>query len=86
MPFQLHTILYIRSFNYRNIINGGLSFRQFTFFTDFQRDFCENFTVIDQEIIWYGNIHLQGREKVEDNIMRVKDKKIADELLELAFK
>ena len=46
MPFQLHTILYIRSFNYRNIINGGLSFRQFTFFTDFQRDFCENFTEI----------------------------------------
>ncbi len=32
------------------------------------------------------NIHLLGREKVEDNIMRVKDKKIADELLELAFK
>ena len=26
------------------------------------------------------------KEKVEDNIMRVKDKKIAAELLELAFK
>ena len=49
-------------------------------------DSCENFAVIDQEIIWYGNIHLLGKEKVEDNIMRVKDKKIAAELLELAFK
>ena len=42
--------------------------------------------IIDQEIIWYGNIHLLGKEKVEDNIMRLKDKKIAAELLELAFK
>ena len=60
--------------------------RQAGFFIKTVEDSCENFAIIDQEIIWYGNIHLLGREKVEDNIMRVKDKKIADELLELAFK
>ena len=49
-------------------------------------DSCENFAVIDQEIVWYGNIHLLGKEKIEDSIMRVKDKKIAAELMELAFK
>lgn len=60
--------------------------RQAGFFIKTVEDSCENFAVIDQEIIWYGNIHLLGKEKVEDNIMRVKDKKIAAELLELAFK
>ena len=59
--------------------------RQAGFFIKTVEDSCENFAVIDQEIIWYGNIHLLGKEKVEDNIMRVKDKKIAAELLELAF-
>ena len=60
--------------------------RQAGFFIKTVEDSCENFAVIDQEIIWYGNIHLLGKEKVEDNIMRGKDKKIAAELLELAFK
>src|SRR5699024_2750769 len=42
-----YTLSYnIRSFIYRDIINGDLSFRQFTFHTDFQRIFCENFTEI----------------------------------------
>ena len=60
--------------------------RQAGFFMKTVENSCENFAVIDQEIVWYGNIHLLGKEKIEDNIMRVKDKKIADELLELAFK
>ena len=50
--------------------------RQAGFFIKTVEDSCENFAVIDQEIIWYGNIHLLGKEKVEDNIMRVKDKKL----------
>lgn len=50
--------------------------RQAGFFIKTVEDSCENFAVIDQEIIWYGNIHLLGKEKVEDNIMRVKDKKM----------
>lgn len=60
--------------------------RQAGFFIKTVEDSCDNFAVIDQEIIWYGNIHLLGKEKIEDNIMRVKDKKIAAELMELAFK
>ena len=50
--------------------------RQAGFFIKTVEDSCENFAVIDQEIIWYGNIHLLGKEKIEDNVMRVKDKKM----------
>ena len=60
--------------------------RQAGFFIKSVEDSFENFAVIDQEIVWYGNIHLLGKEKIEDSIMRVKDKKIAAELMELAFK
>ena len=60
--------------------------RQAGFFIKTVEDSCENFAVIDQEIIWYGNIHLLGKEKAEDNIMRVRDEKIAAELMELVFK
>ena len=60
--------------------------RQAGFYIKTVEDSCENFAIIDQEIIWYGNIHLLGKEKVEDNIMRVRDEKIAAELMELAFK
>ena len=60
--------------------------RQAGFFIKTVEESCENFAVIDQEIIWYGNIHLLGKEKAEDNIMRVKDKNIAAELMELTFK
>ena len=60
--------------------------RQAGFFVKSVEDSCENFAVIDQEIVWYGNIHLLGKEKIEDSIMRVKDNTIAAELMELVFK
>ena len=56
------------------------------FFIKTAEDSCGNFAVIDGKIIWYGNIHLLGKEKTEDNIMRVEDRKIASELMELTFK
>ena len=59
--------------------------RQAGFFVKTVENSCENFAVIDQEIVWYGNIHLLGKEKIEDNIMRVKDKKVAAELMELVL-
>lgn len=59
--------------------------RQAGFFVKTVENSCENFAVIDQEIVWYGNIHLLGKEKIEDNIMRVKEKKVAAELMELAL-
>lgn len=58
--------------------------RQAGFFIREAENSCENFAVIDEEIVWYGNINLLGKEKVEDSIMRVRGKEIAAELMELA--
>ena len=46
---------------------------------------CERFAVIDQEIVWYGNINLLAKSKFDDSIMRVRSKEIASELMEIAF-
>ena len=45
----------------------------------------EHFAVIDKEIIWYGSVNLLSNAKKEDNLMRVKSKEIAQELLEIGF-
>ena len=39
----------------------------------------------DNEIVWYGSMNLLSIEDAEDNIMRVKSKNIAAELLEITF-
>lgn len=46
---------------------------------------CEHFAIIDQELVWYGNMNLLAKERVEDSMMRVKGKEIAAELMELTF-
>ena len=46
---------------------------------------CERFAIMDQEIVWYGNINLLAKDKVEDSIMRVRSKEIAGELMEVTF-
>ncbi len=46
---------------------------------------CEHFAVIDQELVWYGNMNLLGKERVEDSMMRVESKEIAAELMILTF-
>ena len=38
-----------------------------------------------QEIVWYGNINLLGKQDVEDHIMRIQSKEIASELMEMTF-
>ena len=48
-------------------------------------DSCENYAVIDDEIVWYGNVKLLSKEDAEDNLMRVCSKEIAAELLEITF-
>ena len=40
---------------------------------------CERFAVIDQEVVWYGNINLLAKKKVDDSIMRVLSNEIAGE-------
>lgn len=49
-------------------------------------EYCDRFTVIDQEVVWYGNINLLAKDKVDDSIMRVRSKGIAGELLEITFR
>lgn len=45
----------------------------------------EHFALIDAEIVWYGSMNLLSGEKDDDNLMRVINKDIAQELLELSF-
>lgn len=45
----------------------------------------EHFTVIDQEVVWYGNLNLLSRGKDEDILIRVQRSDIAAELLEIGF-
>jgi superfamily II DNA or RNA helicase len=45
----------------------------------------EHYAIIDNEIVWYGNMNLLSRPKAEDNLMRVKSKEVAVELLEITF-
>ena len=32
---------------------------------------CEHFAVVDQKIVWYGNMNFLSKEDMEDNLMRV---------------
>ena len=46
---------------------------------------CERFAVIDQEVVWYGNINLLAKDRVDDSIMRVLSNEIVGELMEITF-
>lgn len=48
-------------------------------------DSCEHYAVIDSEIVWYGSMNLLSKEDAEDNLMRVRSREIAEELLEMTF-
>ena len=45
----------------------------------------EHYAVIDSEIVWYGSMNLLSRVKTDDNLIRVKSRETAQELLELTF-
>ena len=49
-------------------------------------EYFDRFAVIDQEVVWYGNINLLAKDKVDDSIMRVRSKGIAGELMEITFR
>jgi len=59
--------------------------RQAGFYVKTVEDTCEHFAMIDQEIVWYGNMNLLAKAKTEDSMMRVQSKEIAAELMELTF-
>lgn len=59
--------------------------RRAGFYIRICKDICKNFSIIDEELVWYGNINLLGKESIEDNMMRIKDKDIAAELMEISL-
>lgn len=48
-------------------------------------DYCEHYCIIDHQVVWYGSMNFLGKEDAEDNLMRIADGKIAEELLEMTF-
>lgn len=46
---------------------------------------CEHFAVMDQKIVWYGNMNFLSKEDMEDNLMRVASRDIAAEIMEMTF-
>ena len=46
---------------------------------------CEHFMVVDQKIVWYGNMNFLSKEDMEDNLMRVVSGNIAAEIMKRTF-
>lgn len=59
--------------------------RRAGFFIRTVEGYCDRFAIIDQEVVWYGNINLLAKDKADDSIMRVRSKGIAGELMEITF-
>lgn len=45
----------------------------------------ERFAIVDDELVWHGGVNLLGKEDMWDNLMRIRNKQVASELLEIAF-
>lgn len=50
-----------------------------------QEHMHEHFAIVDDEIVWYGSMNLLSQAKIDDNLMRVKNRDAAQELLEITF-
>ena len=59
--------------------------RKAGFYIKAVEEYCDRFAVIDQEVVWYGNINLLAKDKIDNSIMRVMSKDIAGELMEITF-
>ena len=44
----------------------------------------EHYAVIDNEIVWHGGINLLGKEDAWDNLIRVRNRQAAAELMEMS--
>ena len=49
----------------------------------YQENLAIKAVVIDQEIVWFGNVNVLGYQKAEDNIMRLTSAEIVAEVLDL---
>lgn len=45
----------------------------------------ERFAVIDDELVWHGGLNLLGKADVWDNLMRIKNHHVVEELLEIVL-
>jgi len=45
----------------------------------------EHFVIIDGEIVWYGSMNFLSRAIDDDNLIRLKSKDAAQELMEMTF-
>lgn len=50
------------------------------------KEINEHYAVIDDEIIWHGGMNLLGKVDIYDNLIRIKSKEVAIELLEISFR
>ena len=55
--------------------------REAGIYVKLQDSMHDRFAVIDGKIVWYGSMNLLASEKIDDNIMRVLDTEIAQELI-----
>lgn len=46
---------------------------------------CQHFAVVDEQILWYGSMNLLSQDDVEDNIMCLESRELAQELLGMAL-
>lgn len=46
-----------------------------------REEITEHFAVFDEELVWHGGMNLLGKADVWDNLMRIKDQKVAEELM-----
>lgn len=57
--------------------------------TGFERQLMQEggecFAVVDQKVVWYGNMNFLSKEDMEDNLMRVVSGDIAAEIMEMTF-
>lgn len=59
--------------------------RRTGFCVQLAEEHCEHYAIIDKEIVWYGSVNLLSKEDTLDNLMRVRSRDIAAELLEMTF-
>ena len=41
----------------------------------------ERFAVIDDELVWHGGMNLLGKVDIRDNLLRIKNRQVAPELI-----
>ena len=59
--------------------------RKAGFYIKTSEESCDHFAIIDQEVVWYGNINLLAKSKLDDSMMRVVSCEIANDLMRITF-